>query len=121
VVSVSGGGHWGGGVFIHARDQARLGLLMLARGQWAGRRVVPEGWIGRSTAPCPINPQYGYLWWLNTGRRKYPSAPESSVFASGAGGNLTWIEPGTGIVAVLRWIDPAQIDGFIARVMAAVR
>jgi CubicO group peptidase (beta-lactamase class C family) len=118
--SVSGGGHWGGGVFIHARDQARLGLLMLARGEWAGRRVLPERWIERSTTPCPINPQYGYLWWLNTGRRKYPSAPQSSVFASGAGGNLTWIEPETGIVAVLRWIDPAQIDGFIARVMAAV-
>jgi len=25
VQSVSGGGHWGGGVFIHAEDQARIG------------------------------------------------------------------------------------------------
>ncbi|HVH82056.1 MAG TPA: serine hydrolase, partial [Stellaceae bacterium] len=28
VESVAGGSHWGGGVFIHARDQARIGLLM---------------------------------------------------------------------------------------------
>src|SRR5215472_3825439 len=31
VESVSGGSHWGGGVAIHAEDQARIGLLMLHR------------------------------------------------------------------------------------------
>ena len=43
--------------------------------------------------PCPLNPQYGYLWWLNTDCRWLPSAPAGSYFASGAGGNLTWIDP----------------------------
>jgi len=32
VQSVSGGSHWGGGVFIHARDQARIGLMLLRGG-----------------------------------------------------------------------------------------
>ena len=36
VQSVSGGGHWGGGVFMHAEDQARIGQLMLNRGAWGG-------------------------------------------------------------------------------------
>ena len=43
--SVSGGSHWGGGVAIHAEDQARIGLLMLRRGEWEGRRLLPERWI----------------------------------------------------------------------------
>jgi CubicO group peptidase (beta-lactamase class C family) len=118
--SVSGGSHWGGGVFIHAEDQARIGLLMLARGLWAGRRVLSERWIDLSTTPCEINPSYGYLWWLNAGRRRYASASPESIFASGAGGNSTWIDPTTGIVAVLRWIDPSAMDGFISRVMSSL-
>jgi CubicO group peptidase (beta-lactamase class C family) len=119
--SVSGGSHWGGGVFIHARDQARIGLLMLRGGLWGDRRILSNEWIERMREPCPLNPQYGYLWWLNTGRGQFPSAPAGSYFASGAGGNLTWIDPENDIVAVLRWIDPAARDGFVRLVMSAIR
>jgi len=121
IESVSGGGHWGGGVFIHARDQARIGLMMQRRGRWAGKRLLAEDWVDRSTVPCHLNPQYGYLWWLNTGAQRYPSAPASGYSANGAGGNLTWIDPANQLVAVLRWIDPAAIDGFLARLMAALK
>jgi CubicO group peptidase (beta-lactamase class C family) len=120
VQSVSGGSHWGGGVFIHAQDQARIGLLMLRDGVWQGRRILSEEWIRRSREPCPLYPQYGLLWWLNTGKALYPSAPESSYCASGAGGNLTWIDPEHDIVAVMRWIDPAARDGFMRLVMRAI-
>jgi CubicO group peptidase (beta-lactamase class C family) len=120
VQSVSGGSHWGGGVFIHARDQARIGLMLLRGGVWNGRRILSEEWIARMRVPCPLYPQYGYLWWLNTGRGLYPSASEASYFASGAGGNLTWIDPDNDLVAVLRWIDPAARDGFIRLLMQAM-
>jgi CubicO group peptidase (beta-lactamase class C family) len=59
IVSVLGGSHWGGGAFINAEDQARIGLMMLARGGWGGRRVLSEHWIERSIRPCPINPTCG--------------------------------------------------------------
>ena len=121
IQSVSGGGHWGGGVFIHAEDQARIGLLMLRRGRWGERRLLPESWIARSTEPCAIKPDYGLLWWLNTGAARYQAASPESFFAVGAGGNVTWIDPATGIVAVSRWLDPAAQGGFVARVMGALR
>src|SRR5689334_18158292 len=121
VQSVSGGSHWGGGVFIHAQDQARIGLLLLRGGVWQGRRILSEDWIFRMRVPCPLFPQYGYLWWLNTGRVMFPSAPEAGYCASGAGGNLTWIDPDNDLVAVLRWIDPAARDGFLRLVMSEVR
>src|SRR6202161_3588623 len=44
IESVSGGTHWGGGMLIHAEDQARIGLLMLRRGEWNGRRLLAECW-----------------------------------------------------------------------------
>ena len=115
-----GGGHWGGGVFISARDQARLGLLMLRRGVWGDRRLLTGRWIDLSTTPCPLNPQYGFLWWLNTGRQRYPSAPATGFCAAGAGGNITWIDPANDLVAVLRWIDPAAVDGFLGKLVAAL-
>jgi CubicO group peptidase (beta-lactamase class C family) len=120
IQSVSGGGHWGGGVFISARDQARLGLLMLRRGRWGERRLLDEGWIDLSTTPSRLNPQYGFLWWLNTGRQRYPSAPAEGYCAAGAGGNITWIDPANELVAVLRWTDPAAVDGFLGRLAAAM-
>jgi CubicO group peptidase (beta-lactamase class C family) len=119
VQSVAGGGHWGGGVFIHARDQARIGLLLLNRGAWNGRQILSDGWIERMLTPCPLFPQYGYLVWLNNGRRLFPSASEQSFFARGAGGHLTWIDPANDLVAALRWTDPAAMDGFIRLVTAA--
>ena len=46
------------------RDFARLGELMRNKGRWRGRPVVPEAWVDASTRPCPLNANYGYLWWL---------------------------------------------------------
>jgi CubicO group peptidase (beta-lactamase class C family) len=119
VESVAGGSHWGGGSFIHARDQARIGLLMQRGGVWEGKRILSVDWIARCRVPCPLNQSYGYLWWLNTVRARFPSAPASSYCAVGAGGNLTWIDPEHDIVAVLRWTEPAAADRFMAMAMAA--
>jgi CubicO group peptidase (beta-lactamase class C family) len=120
VQSVSGGAHWGGGVFISARDQARIGLMLARQGVWNGRRILSEAWIDRMREPCPINRNYGYLFWLNTNRALYPSAPERSYYARGAGGNLTWIDPENEIVAVLRWTDPPAMDEFMKLTTAAI-
>jgi CubicO group peptidase (beta-lactamase class C family) len=121
MVSVSGGGHWGGGVFISARDQARIGLLMLNRGEWAGRRILSEAWVRLSAQPAALNPLYGLMWWLNTNGGRYRAASASSYFAVGAGGNLTWIDPENDLVAVLRWTDPAAMGDFVAKVTAALK
>src|SRR5437763_16262746 len=40
VQSVSGGGHWGGGMFINALDMGRFGLLTLRHGKWKDRQLI---------------------------------------------------------------------------------
>jgi CubicO group peptidase (beta-lactamase class C family) len=117
--SVPGGSHWGGGLWMSSRDHARLGLLVHRRGQWGERRLLAAGWIDELRRPCPLNPQYGLMWWLNTGRAHYPSAPETSYAARGAGSNVVWIDPEHDLVVVARWIDKASIDGFLGLVVAA--
>jgi CubicO group peptidase (beta-lactamase class C family) len=99
-----------------------MGALVLGDGVWNGTRILPEGWVRRMLAPSPQNPRYGLLWWLNGGAApRFPSAPADSVFALGAGGHVIWIARSLALVAVLRWIDTAHIDGLIARIMAALR
>jgi len=49
-----------------ARDFARLGLLMLAKGTWQGRKIVSEQWLNLSTIPSQsLNTRYGLLWWID--------------------------------------------------------
>lgn len=117
--SVSGGSHWGGGVFASAADQALIGRMMLADGIWRGERLLSAAWIRRSLTPCPLNPGYGYLWWLNTGRERFPAASERAFCASGAGGNYTWVDPERDLVAVARWLAPDAINGFIGCILDA--
>ena len=70
--------------------------------------------------PGALNSQYGLLWWLNTGRTPLPSAPESSYAARGAGSHVVWIDPEHEVVAVVRGIDKAAMNGFAGHVVAAV-
>jgi len=120
IESVSGGGHWGGGIIINALDQAKVGLLVAADGEWNGKRIIGREWLELCRTPCALNPHYGFLFWLNTGRAKWPSASERAVCFSGAGGNTTWMEPADGIVSVSRWLDPSKLDSFMGQVRAAL-
>ena len=119
--SVSGGGHWGGGMFIGSRDHARMGLLMLRDGLWGDRRILPAGWVRAMLTPSPRNDQYGLMWWLNAGPEiRCPSATADSVFALGAGVNVVWIAPELDLVVVARWIDRTRMDAFFGKVRMAL-
>ena len=64
--SVSGGGHNGGGIFVNSEDHARFGLLYLNKGVWDNKRIISKEWIDKSLNPSTTNPEYGFMWWLNT-------------------------------------------------------
>lgn len=61
---------------LSTRDMSRLGLLMLERGRWKGRQLIPSQWIDAMTAPvtaaADMHPahtarrglNYGLLWWV---------------------------------------------------------
>ncbi|MFC7175950.1 serine hydrolase domain-containing protein [Halosegnis marinus] len=103
--SVSGGGHWGGGLWSSTRNLARVGLLLANDGAWGGRQVVSASWLDRATTPCDVEPGYGYLFWLNTDGERFPGTPESAFAALGYGSNQVWIDPEDDLVVVLRWVE----------------
>jgi CubicO group peptidase (beta-lactamase class C family) len=118
--SVPGGTHWGGGVTISARDQARIGQLLLDGGTHGGRVVVPAAWVARMQQPCAVAPFYGWLAWLNRDGRLFADASRTSWFMFGAGGHTVWIDPDHAAVIVTRWLDTAHSAGFVRLVAQAL-
>ncbi|MDH7444105.1 serine hydrolase domain-containing protein [Aquimarina sp. 2201CG14-23] len=119
--SVSGGGHSGGGLFINTTDHARFGLLFLNNGAWNDQQLISKNWIKEAISPSVANPNYGFMWWLNKkGPRHWKGLPEHLFYAAGFGGNFIIIDQKQNIVIVTRWLEPSQIDEFVAKVYEAL-
>ena len=121
VNSVSGGGHWGGGMQLSALDQARFGLLTMHKGRWGDRQILSEEWLAMAETPGEANPGYGFMnWFLNTGQESIPAAPESAFSHRGAGTNLVYVDRENNLVVVARWIQRDAIPEFLEKVLAAM-
>ncbi len=121
VQSVSGGGHWGGGMFINARDMARFGYLTLRRGRWRDRQILSEDWVRQALTPTAPQPTYGFMnWFLNTERKFIPSAPASAFAHVGNGTNIIYVDPENDLVVVARWIENNAVNEFVQRVLASI-
>lgn len=122
VQSVSGGGHWGGGMFIHAEDMARFGLLTLRKGKWKDQQLLSESWIKQSTTPGPANKEYGYMnFYLNTDQKLIPGAPAEAFVHLGNGNNVVYVDPVNDLVVVLRWITQKGMTETIAALLNSIK
>jgi CubicO group peptidase (beta-lactamase class C family) len=123
VQSVSGGGHWGGGMFIDSYDMARFGLLFLRNGKWKDRSIVSEKWMQMARTPGPDNKTYGFAnWYLNTERKPLPAAPETAVRFVGNGSNIIYVDWENDIVAVVRWIrNDKALNEVVAKLIASMK
>lgn len=121
VQAVGGGGHWGGGMFINARDMARFGYLTLRKGKWKHSQLLSDQWVLWALTPTPAQPTYGFMnWFLNTDKKYLPSAPATAFVHIGNGTNMIYVDPDHDLVVVARWIENNAMDGFIQRVLEAV-
>lgn len=121
VQSVPGGTHWGGGVSISARDQTRIGQMLLNGGTHAGKPLIARDWVEKMQQPCAIAPFYGRLVWLNRDGASFPGASKRSFLMLGAGGHYVWIEPEQDAVIVLRWLDGAHAAEVMRLISQALR
>ena len=100
----------GYGLCMCAKDMAKIGLLCLNKGTWAGRRLISAAWIEEMIKPRPVEGNrfrgmmYGYLWWIID--------PEKKVFAAiGNSGNVIYVNPGLNtVVAVSSCFRPTIFD-----------
>jgi len=92
----------GGGLGLRSRDLLTLGQLLLNRGQWRGRQVLPEAWAEAMTRPharAADHGDYGYLIWLPT--YTVAGRTHSAWAMAGTGGNKVVIVPDLDAVVVV--------------------
>jgi CubicO group peptidase (beta-lactamase class C family) len=95
-----------------ARDMARFGLLMLRKGQWNGKQIIPEDWVEESTqaysdARLYGSDAYGYMWWVAENGHPHKHMPgvnlkAGTYSARGYGGHYIFVIPDRNMVVVHR-------------------
>lgn len=91
----------GGGARMIPREMAKIGLLMLERGLWKGKRLLSEKWIDKSTTKqgeALTGVDYGYLW--QSGEAYVGSEKIRGFWASGNGGQYIIVLPDHDMVVV---------------------
>ncbi|MDQ3278760.1 MAG: beta-lactamase family protein [Bacteroidota bacterium] len=120
VQSVSGGGHFGGGIFINTYDHARFGLLFARKGKWGQRQLLSEQWIASALQPSAANENYGFLWWLNN--NEHLGKRSKTVYAAeGYGGNFIVVDTANDLVIVTRWLESSKIGEMVDLVQSALK
>jgi CubicO group peptidase (beta-lactamase class C family) len=101
-------GHWiaSSFVFATAQDFARFGLLYLRDGVWAGRRILPEGWVDYARTHTGTDEEtgmgYGAHWWLVPGSL-------GSFRCSGYNGQRIIVVPPLDLVVVRLGVSPVEL------------
>jgi CubicO group peptidase (beta-lactamase class C family) len=98
-------------MWLSTRDMARLGYLMLRKGQWQDRRLIPAEWVRCSTKVltpiAEMHPEtiqsgpfgFGYMWWVWDG--PFASGPYQCAYtAAGAHGQWISVLPALDMVVV---------------------
>jgi CubicO group peptidase (beta-lactamase class C family) len=121
VQAVGGGGHWGGGMFINAKDMARFGYLTLQRGRWKNQQLLSDKWVTMALTPTVAQPTYGFMnWFLNTDKKFLANVPSEAFVHVGNGANIIYVDPKNDIVVVARWIQNGAMNDFIGKVLESI-
>jgi CubicO group peptidase (beta-lactamase class C family) len=117
--------NWGGGSYT-ARATARVGRLMLRKGNWQGRQLVDSRWVEEVTrytgTPLPLSerangnpaPASGLGWWTNFDG-VWPKVPRDAFAGAGAGNQVLLVVPSLDLIIVRNgsdMYDRAKGEGF---------
>ncbi|MFK7845677.1 MAG: serine hydrolase domain-containing protein, partial [Rhodothermales bacterium] len=117
-----------GGLFMTARDFAKIGQLYVNEGEWNGQRVLSSSWIEETLESkfeldiAGLQTGYSRLWL--SGKRQVMGRDFDVYYASGNGGNIVAIVPSLELVVAVQQSAYGQgfahyrafqaIDGMIA-------
>jgi CubicO group peptidase (beta-lactamase class C family) len=93
---------WGGGAYS-PDALARVGRLMLRKGDWDGKALVAPAAAEAVTRPSGLPGHSGLGWWVNRGHdgsRLWPSAPDDAFGGAGAGQQLLLVVPSLDLIVV---------------------
>lgn len=103
-------------LYATARDWARYGLLLLQKGTWEGRQILPPGYVDWMTEPAPAsNGLYGrgQLWMQGPADDEEAEIamgiPADAFWMLGHDGQSTAIIPSRNMVVVRLGLTPSKL------------
>jgi CubicO group peptidase (beta-lactamase class C family) len=115
--------NWGGAAYT-VRATARVGRLMLRKGNWEGRQLLDSAWVSRVTAHSgtPLPPRHAKqhapastMGWYDNFDGIWPRVPRDAYCGAGAHNQHLIVIPSLQII-IVRYgrdmFDPAQGEGF---------
>lgn len=89
----------GGGIALRGTDMLRFGYLLLNKGKWGEKQIVPEDYVRRASNASPYNPHYPYSlqFNVNTGA-EIKALPRDAFWKTGSGGHCLYVVPSLDLV-----------------------
>jgi len=115
----TGEAYLGGGLYLRARDQLKLGQLYLSGGVWNGNRILSEAWVKDSFVQhsgfppaIPSDLDHGYTYGWHTRRLKVGGREFRDFYAAGNGGQYVLVIPELDMVVGITGGDYSERDKF---------
>ena len=90
----------GWGLYLSARNMAKIGQLFLDGGKWQGKQIIPKEWFSLMTSPKASVPEeigtpfdYGYHIWVHK--------HNGSLLLNGMLGQNVWVVPDRSLVVAM--------------------
>ena len=108
------------GLRLSTHSLLKIGQMLVARGSFAGRQVVPASWLDAAWQKGPhtfdASESYGYLWYLSDA--PISGSSHVQVGGYGNGGQRLFLIPDLGVACVifcgdyngaLQWVTPNRV------------
>ncbi|HEY2784227.1 MAG TPA: serine hydrolase, partial [Fimbriiglobus sp.] len=89
---------WGGGSYT-PRALARIGRLLLHRGEWDGKKILSADAVRQVTGDAGLPGHCGLGFWTNADGR-YPLLPRDTCYGAGAGDKVLVVIPSLNLIVV---------------------
>ena len=93
---------WGGGAYS-PNATARVGRLMLRKGNWNGKQLISPAAVEAATTYAGMPNHSGLGWWVNRkadGTRQWRAAPDDAFAGAGAGHQFLLVVPSLNLIVV---------------------
>jgi CubicO group peptidase (beta-lactamase class C family) len=89
----------GGGIVVRPTDVLRFGYLLLNKGRWKDRQVVPEWFVEQAVRRSPYNPHFPYSLQFDVNTDgNVPDLPRDAFWKTGSGGHALYVVPSLDLV-----------------------
>jgi CubicO group peptidase (beta-lactamase class C family) len=106
----------GGSIAVRSTDMLRFGYLMLNKGRWGNKQIIPASFAEMCGRMVKYNPHYQHSFNFNVNENgNLANVPRDSFWKGGAGGYAIYVVPSLNLVVYKMGGNEGQYDPALTR------